>query len=1183
MKQLSALFVLLFVASALSVGVGETIEADYDAQVIQYENTLLHQLTSSEFSPVNKDSHTIHLTQFNLLYGTQVFSLVASDIRENLAAHQTTFTLENPLGMQLVNPSELGFSNTPNFLLGVETEQEATCEWRFHTLTQNPNSYEELLTNEGEYHYQNYSFAETYRLQENEHVPIEIRCANHEHKQTLIAHIGWSEETLGASTFTLQQRETTIVREDRKHPVRLDVHSKQQSTCVLEHQIRPEQSITSYQREHHVFNQLPNTIQDTYWLTCLNARGEETSIGAWRGSFLNKEAYPQEQQPIITVRSAQEDNSINHLLIVETSIPSTCRQTLREARMGSYEQGLLHQRTLLLEPGVHEGEIVCQASNGQTSTKQHQVHIQPPLPSITVHEAQLCTETNEVLLHLQHSENTKYVLITGENYAVMREPARTLRQKNLAEQSITVQAIDSLQRTSPEQTITLTTSTCAPTHPQHITVQPTNNRQNSFILEVQTQHPSTCTVQGERTTTNNQQTTHTLSIDTTTPETIIQPATTTEIEVVCTDTTGQVTTKKERIHSQLPTPEITVQANPQTLTNYANPLSKLLIQANQEVTCRVDEKAYNLDYNTTHEIHVALTKPTNQTFLVTCMNHHGEETQQPITIEEEYPSELVIDLLHTNIHRTDEVLLRVRTSIPATCQAQFPQQADLMARIGQGYDHQLLQVLPEGRHPYTVVCDETATTKQRSKQSELIIDQTPPTINLTGPQISCGLNRYTIYGQFRDNIQTSHLNIRFADNTYERTTLPATLNNLNLTEGQRYTLTITGYDAANNSVEVTDTITASKSTEGACDTEPPRVTVQEQDGNEGKKIYVFCKDNVACAQEFRFGTAIIGSECEMQTKTFLESEDPRNKQAEPIPLTQPRRICWEVRDEAGNTVEGSRNIEFTAQERPEHCFDGIISGDETGVDCGGSCAACQEDPSLLCSDGIKNADETDTDCGGPFCDACAVGQSCKTFRDCESRVCIEGVCQAPTCNDGIKNAQETGRDCGGPECEACPQGEGCTLDSDCQGALVCSHGTCMDEHNQRTDSSTPPSQQEPFGFEEPKSRFLAFLFIILGVLTAAGGGGWIAYEKQQENLPTTSTQIPTQPTQQSYQEVEEQKPPETDFSISKLREEARTKRQQERENKRNQLLGSFEKQKIRPEDRPDVFKELEEITNNKKE
>lgn len=50
------------------------------------------------------------------------------------------------------------------------------------------------------------------------------------------------------------------------------------------------------------------------------------------------------------------------------------------------------------------------------------------------------------------------------------------------------------------------------------------------------------------------------------------------------------------------------------------------------------------------------------------------------------------------------------------------------------------------------------------------------------------------------------------------------------------------------------------------------------------------------------------------------------------------------------------------------CTDGIQNGDETGVDCGGSCAACP-----TCTDGIMNGEEEGVDCGGPDCPPCYVG------------------------------------------------------------------------------------------------------------------------------------------------------------------------------------------------------------------
>lgn len=48
----------------------------------------------------------------------------------------------------------------------------------------------------------------------------------------------------------------------------------------------------------------------------------------------------------------------------------------------------------------------------------------------------------------------------------------------------------------------------------------------------------------------------------------------------------------------------------------------------------------------------------------------------------------------------------------------------------------------------------------------------------------------------------------------------------------------------------------------------------------------------------------------------------------------------------------------------ESCFDGIMNQDETSVDCGGVCEACES-----CFDSVQNQDETSIDCGG-VCDPC---------------------------------------------------------------------------------------------------------------------------------------------------------------------------------------------------------------------
>ncbi|RME54579.1 hypothetical protein D6777_03315 [Candidatus Woesearchaeota archaeon] len=82
---------------------------------------------------------------------------------------------------------------------------------------------------------------------------------------------------------------------------------------------------------------------------------------------------------------------------------------------------------------------------------------------------------------------------------------------------------------------------------------------------------------------------------------------------------------------------------------------------------------------------------------------------------------------------------------------------------------------------------------------------------------------------------------------------------------------------------------------------------------------------------------------------------------------------------------------------------------------------CPEDCTPeTCDDGIKNQDETDIDCGGS-CEACDDEMDCSKDDDCKSANCESGICKpAPeTCDDGIKNQDETDIDCGG-SCDPCP-------------------------------------------------------------------------------------------------------------------------------------------------------------------
>jgi hypothetical protein len=128
--------------------------------------------------------------------------------------------------------------------------------------------------------------------------------------------------------------------------------------------------------------------------------------------------------------------------------------------------------------------------------------------------------------------------------------------------------------------------------------------------------------------------------------------------------------------------------------------------------------------------------------------------------------------------------------------------------------------------------------------------------------------------------------------------------------------------------------------------------------------------------------------------------------------------------------------EYTTAGVSPACNDAVQNGNETGVDCGGSCAPC---PS--CSDGMQNGSESDRDCGGICSARCETNQRCRANTDCASLVC-SSVCQPSDCNDEVRNGLETGVDCGGGGCPACGNGTACESSRDCT-SMHCQNEVCV--------------------------------------------------------------------------------------------------------------------------------------------
>ena len=179
------------------------------------------------------------------------------------------------------------------------------------------------------------------------------------------------------------------------------------------------------------------------------------------------------------------------------------------------------------------------------------------------------------------------------------------------------------------------------------------------------------------------------------------------------------------------------------------------------------------------------------------------------------------------------------------------------------------------------------------------------------------------------------------------------------------------------------------------------------------------------------GACAIGNAPEGPAASQIEGDCTEELCADGVGSTEPIDIGTACTQDGGNVCDGMGE-----------CVGCITSADCTEPDA----PAC--DPTgvcvaLSCTDQTKNGDETDVDCGGS-CAPCAAGADCLVPGDCQSLVCQDSACQEATCTDGVGNGSETDEDCGGPDCPQCGAGEGCDSGEDCIGG-ECSgmNGTCV--------------------------------------------------------------------------------------------------------------------------------------------
>lgn len=113
-----------------------------------------------------------------------------------------------------------------------------------------------------------------------------------------------------------------------------------------------------------------------------------------------------------------------------------------------------------------------------------------------------------------------------------------------------------------------------------------------------------------------------------------------------------------------------------------------------------------------------------------------------------------------------------------------------------------------------------------------------------------------------------------------------------------------------------------------------------------------------------------------------------------------------------------------------------------------------------CTDGVKNGDETDVDCGGTCGSNCIQGKRCQLATDCQQPLScgVNNQCTS-FCSDGKLNPSETDIDCGGSCGATCLTGKSCQQNTDCQQGLQC--------NVQKQCAISPPLPQAPPPVAQP--------------------------------------------------------------------------------------------------------------------
>lgn len=590
--------------------------------------------------------------------------------------------------------------------------------------------------------------------------------------------------------------------------------------------------------------------------------------------------------------------------------------------------------------------------------------------------------------------------------------------------------------------------------------------------------------------------------------------------------------------------------------------------------------------NNTAKVYLADATPASYDFYVQCEDRAGWKTEvMKGTLQVDLSAAIGMNVIEPKQYTTNKTItLKMTTEKRAICMiGNSSVDYSTMATDTTGKNHAyFLGNFEDGKYVYNIKCTGAAGVlfvQEQEMSYEFTVDNTKPSApNMTGAKVTCLPTKFyfvppiTLLGNDLESGILYYLykmettggliinwtktkdTISIIDEDYKN-------HDLNLSQKASYKIVAKSVNSAGLESAESSYIVVYDPNDISCFEKNPPIIILAKNETEGKTIVeIACEDESGCNNESYYYGLCDTESCQPTTNL---------KYPFMIDIYNTKYLAYNVSDIHGYSATGTEKIEV---KEGKTCGSGAKDGDETDIDCGGSCEGCDDGKACLlntdcssnyceanickkpaCDDNVTNGPygnaETDVDCGG-YCGAtCGIDRPCSSSNDCASGFCLpsEKKCALATCEDGYKNGNETGIDCGGECTGDCEDKDGDGIEDAweekyCNGD--CNPGDDIDkdgltnliEFNIRTDpikydtdgdgysdgeeydAGTDPLDPESY----PRST-MGILLLLLGILFMIGGSGYLVYKKYYVEKPLPAMTRPGQPGKTPEQIAEERK------------------------------------------------------------